>query len=187
MGGDVDNVTVLKSESNDHSPGSYKYHFCYKTFGPRMQPSPCGVSYPASITSSHLICGKSKQSASCARTHTKMAFVIGFLATMPSRMPSHTAGTPTIAKGLYIYLLCSSGQRHPLNPVCAQIGASAISSSSDVYYPGTNPFTVHQSHDIIVLIGDPLALYAKGVQHWANYTSQAAKCAVEGRTRDRSG
>ena len=30
---------------------------------------------------------------------------------------------------------------------------------------------------IIVLIGDPL--YAKGVHHWANYTSQASKCVVE--------
>ena len=30
---------------------------------------------------------------------------------------------------------------------------------------------------IIFLIGDPQ--YAKGVQHWANYTSQAAKCVVE--------
>jgi hypothetical protein len=63
------------------------------------------------------------------------------------------------------------------NLVCAQIGAS-ISSSSDVYYPGTNHFTVHHAKSsIIVLIGDPL--YAKGVQHWANYTSQAAKCVVE--------
>ena len=30
---------------------------------------------------------------------------------------------------------------------------------------------------ITVLIGDPL--YAKGVHHWANYTSQASKCVVE--------
>ena len=30
---------------------------------------------------------------------------------------------------------------------------------------------------IIVLLGDPQ--YAKGIQHWANYTSQAAICVVE--------
>ena len=63
------------------------------------------------------------------------------------------------------------------NTVCAQIGAS-ISSSSNVYYPGTNCFTVHHAmKSTIVLIGDPL--YARGIQHWANYTSQAAKCVVE--------
>ncbi|KIM38915.1 hypothetical protein M413DRAFT_239222 [Hebeloma cylindrosporum] len=43
--------------------------------------------------------------------------------------------------------------------VCARI-ASSISSSSGVYFPGD-------------------ALYDKGVFHWANFTTQAAKCVVE--------
>jgi len=46
---------------------------------------------------------------------------------------------------LWFYLLLRK------NPVCAQIGAS-ITSSSVVYYPGTNPSALHQRHDIIVLI-----------------------------------
>jgi hypothetical protein len=44
----------------------------------------------------------------------------------------------------------------------------ASNSSSDVYYPGTNPFnTLHQRHDIIILIHR----MQKGVKKWANYTS----------------
>jgi len=63
------------------------------------------------------------------------------------------------------------------NSLCMQIGAS-ISSSSDVYCPGANSFTPHYAiTPITVLIGVPL--YAKGVHHWANYTSQAARCVVE--------
>jgi hypothetical protein len=55
---------------------------------------------------------------------------------------------------------------------------ASISSSTDVYYPGTNPFTGVHHAMIIVLIGD-LLYAAKGVQQRANYTSQAARCVVE--------
>ena len=38
------------------------------------------------------------------------------------------------------------------------------------------PAPRHDTHRVF-LIGDPQ--YTKGVQHWANHTSQAAKCVVE--------
>jgi len=76
------------------------------------------------------------------------------------------------------FTLAASSVQAGQDPVCVLIGAST-SSSSDVYYPGTKPFILqhHAMTFIIVLIGDQL--YTKGVSHWANYTSQAAKCVVE--------
>jgi hypothetical protein len=47
--------------------------------------------------------------------------------------------------------------------------------ASFIYYPGTNPSTLHQRHDIIVLIhGMP-----KVSSTWRYYASQAARCVVE--------
>jgi len=78
---------------------------------------------------------------------------------------------------LFAFTLAAPSVEDSNSPVCTQIGTS-ISSSSDVYYLGTIPkFYFALYNNIHHCLGDPL--YSKGVYHWANYTSRAAKCVVE--------
>ncbi|KAF9002470.1 FAD dependent oxidoreductase [Cyathus striatus] len=78
----------------------------------------------------------------------------------------HTRSFAVAAASLFLLAVASPAEVQErgiidalLDPVCVQI-ANAISSASDVYYPG------HW-------------LYFKGITHWARSSSQISKCVVE--------
>lgn len=85
--------------------------------------------------------------------------------------------------GLFVYCnipgIASAVPQPPTNVVCTAI-AQAISSASEVFYPGELEVILCAFHDLTFFLGDPL--YDKGIFHAAISSTQHSKCVVEAGT-----